>query len=425
MLSKFLSVSETLFQNTETVLKNQEVSIQGLKTQIGQLSKLISERPRGSLPSNTKPNPREQLNTINVQDEEGFVEPEPEPRQETVVSKGQGEVDQNTNKSVNVEYKPRVPYPNATRKDRSDEKFGELTLRVGDETITLQVLNSGNPSGIEGDRLTHSPKTDSMNKLNTFPNQLKVGDRVLFATADPHIVATAPNEEIPLTVLNIFPFGTVEVSHPKFNTFKNELNTFPNQLKVGDRVLFDAADPHIVATTPNEEIPLTVLNIFPFGTVEVSHPKFGTFKLLRLSSRGKKAAVPASKKRKGASSSVGPTTEIKQVQLADMIRALLTTDPWELFFGIIEPIYLELTMELCSTFHLQTVMTNYDDPCTKFMEENDLDTLNRHIHRSPSRCWNVLVPGGATYNPSRSKTSALPPFLRYLHAILAHTITGR
>ncbi|KAK5836569.1 hypothetical protein PVK06_012361 [Gossypium arboreum] len=150
---------------------------------------------------------------------------------------------------------------------------------------------------------------------------------------------------------------------------------------------------------------------------------------------------------KGASSSSGPTTEIRhpflqfpigpheelfqilwarplivghcidwaaveQVQLADAIRALLTIDPWELFFGIIEPTYLKLTMELCSTFHLQTVMTNYDDPGTvqfrlgklvrqlsilefgtalglyteEFKEENDLDTLNCHIHRSPSRC---------------------------------------
>ncbi|PPR91177.1 hypothetical protein GOBAR_AA29510 [Gossypium barbadense] len=49
--------------------------------------------------------------------------------------------------------------------------------------------------------------------------------------------------------------------------------------------------------------------------------------------------------------------------VADAIRALLTTDPWEIVFGIIEPTHLELTMELCSTFHLQTVMTNYDDPC--------------------------------------------------------------
>ncbi|PPR94383.1 hypothetical protein GOBAR_AA26289 [Gossypium barbadense] len=59
-------------------------------------------------------------------------------------------------------------------------------------------------------------------------------------------------------------------------------------------------------------------------------------------------------------------------------------------------------MELCSTFHLQTVMTNYDDP----------GMVQFHL-------------GEAQFNPSRSKASALPPSLRYLHAILAHMITGR
>ncbi|KAK5833701.1 hypothetical protein PVK06_017555 [Gossypium arboreum] len=145
------------------------------------------------------------------------------------------------------------------------------------------------------------------------------------------------------------------------------------------------------------------------------------------------------------------SSRVKQVQLADAIRALLTTDPWELFFGIIEPAYLELTMELCSTFHLQTVMTNYDDPRTvqfclgglvrqlgvpefstalclymvEFKEENDLHALNRHIHHSPSWCWDALVPRSATYDPSCSKATALPPSLRYLHSILSHTLTGR
>ncbi|PPR83116.1 hypothetical protein GOBAR_AA37597 [Gossypium barbadense] len=96
-------------------------------------------------------------------------------------------------------------------------------------------------------------------------------------------------------------------------------------------------------------------------------------------------------------------------------------------------------------------MTNYDDPGTiifclgrlvrqlsvpkfgtalglytkEFKEENDLEALNRHIHHSPSRCWDALVPGLATYNPSCSKASTLPPSLRYLHAILAHMIIGR
>ncbi|PPR90491.1 hypothetical protein GOBAR_AA30193 [Gossypium barbadense] len=69
-------------------------------------------------------------------------------------------------------------------------------------------------------------------------------------------------------------------THDKPELRQNKLNTFPNKLKVGDKVLLDATDPHIVTTKPNEEIPLTVLSILPFGTVEVSHPKFGTFKYL-------------------------------------------------------------------------------------------------------------------------------------------------
>ncbi|PPR92785.1 hypothetical protein GOBAR_AA27887 [Gossypium barbadense] len=137
--------------------------------------------------------------------------------------------------------------------------------------------------------------------------------------------------------------------------------------------------------------------------------------------------------------------------MADAIRALLTTDLWELFFGIIEPIYLELKLELCSTFHLQTIMTRNDDPGTvwfrlgrlirqlsvpefgtalglytkEFREENELHALSHHINLSPSKCWHTLAPSTASDNPSRSKALVLPPSLRYLHAILAHTIIGR
>ncbi|PPS02082.1 hypothetical protein GOBAR_AA18573 [Gossypium barbadense] len=67
---------------------------------------------------------------------------------------------------------------------------------------------------------------------------------------------------------------------------QNEPDTSSNQLKVGDKVLLNAADPHIITTTPIEEIPLTVLSISPLGTVEVSHPKFGTFKGKRFLQHG-------------------------------------------------------------------------------------------------------------------------------------------
>ncbi|PPS08189.1 hypothetical protein GOBAR_AA12457 [Gossypium barbadense] len=206
MLSKFMSVSETHFQNTKTALKNQQASIQGLKNQIGQLSKLISERPQGSLPSNTEPNPREQLNAINIQDEEGVVEPESELRQETVVSRGQG----------------------------------ELTLRVGDETITLQTSNSGNTSEIEGDRLTHSTKIDNMEM------SLKEAHESFSSNSRGPI-----HEDRRLQIEELDEWRTYKRrTHDKPKLCQNELNTFPNQL-----------------------------SIFPFGIVEVSHPKFGTFKV--------------------------------------------------------------------------------------------------------------------------------------------------
>ncbi|PPR95164.1 hypothetical protein GOBAR_AA25505 [Gossypium barbadense] len=145
------------------------------------------------------------------------------------------------------------------------------------------------------------------------------------------------------------------------------------------------------------------------------------------------------------------SARLEQVQMADTIWAPLTIDPWELFFGIIEATYLELTMELCSTFHLQIVMTRYNDPgmvqfslgrlicqlsvpefgaavglyTEEFQEENELHALSRHIHFSPSKCWHTFSPSTASYNPSYSKASFLPLSRRYLHAILAHTITER
>ncbi|PPS08805.1 hypothetical protein GOBAR_AA11833 [Gossypium barbadense] len=178
MLSKFISVSETHFQNTETALKNQQASIQGLETQIGQLSKLISERPQGSLPSNTEPKPREQLNAINVQDKKGFVEPEPEPRQETVASRGQGE--EMSLKEIH-------------------EPFSSNSRGPIHENRRLQIEELD-------EWRTHKPRTHDkpklhQNELNTFANQLNVGDKVSLDVADPHIVTTKPNEEIPLTVL--------------------------------------------------------------------------------------------------------------------------------------------------------------------------------------------------------------------------------
>ena len=74
---------------------------------------------------------------------------------------------------------------------------------------------------------------------------------------------------------------------------------------------------------------------------------------------------------------------------------------------------MELTLEFCTTFTLQTVMAQFDDPGTvqfrlggtvrrlsipqfgtalglytlEFIEENPLDDLNRELHCTPIECW--------------------------------------
>ncbi|PPS03932.1 hypothetical protein GOBAR_AA16730 [Gossypium barbadense] len=177
-------MSETHFQNTETALKNQQASIQGFETQIGQLTKLISGRP---------------------QDEEGLVTPELEPRQETEISKGKGEVDHNEQKPEMSLKEVHEPFSSNSRGPIHEER--RLQIEELDEWRRHKER-------------THDKPKLRQNKLNTFPNQLKVGDKVLLDAADPYIVTVKSNEEIPSTVHSIFPFDTVEVSHFKFGTFK-------------------------------------------------------------------------------------------------------------------------------------------------------------------------------------------------------------
>ncbi|PPS13532.1 hypothetical protein GOBAR_AA07046 [Gossypium barbadense] len=224
MLSKFISISETRFQNTETAFKNQQASIQGLETQIGQLSKLISERPQGSLPSNTEPNPKEHLNAISTQDKEGFIVPEPELMQETVVSKGKSEVSLHfVCETKQSPFKLVILASHRTLKKLSFKKVHEPCSRNDrghiheERRLQIEELDEWQAHKLR----THDKSKLRQNKLDTSPNQLKFGDKVLLDAVDPHIVTTTPNEEIPLTVLSIFPIVTVEVSHPKFGTFKH------------------------------------------------------------------------------------------------------------------------------------------------------------------------------------------------------------
>ncbi|PPS09205.1 hypothetical protein GOBAR_AA11439 [Gossypium barbadense] len=464
---------------------------------------------------------------INVQNEEGFVEPEPEPRQETVVSK-----DAKSNEIF------KGAFANKRKLDEASHvELNEMSLRG-----VHHPFSSNSRGPIHEDRRlqieeldewrTHKPRTRDkpklcQNELNTFPHQLKVGDKVVLDPVDPHIVTVRPDEEIPLTVLSIFPFGTVEVNHPKFGTFKfltanllieilnigfstktrpstraclgpceNKAKDFPNTgydktPRPCDMVVVEPGKTTRACNTPvwknrgcgpyihrrgrskrswtrsfDTTMCTHTLKVYGSGT-NFKRAQIGKTRNTQ-AKIGEHGRVPwpcglksintlhyslfsLSKNPNPSRCHCIDWAAVEQAQLADAIRPLLTTYLWELFFGIIKPTYLELTMELCLTFHLQTVMMNYNDPGTvqfclgglicqlsvpefsaalglyteEFKEKNEIHALTCHIHLSPSKCWHTLALGAASYNPSRSKASVLPPSLRYLHAILAHTITGR
>ncbi|PPS13538.1 hypothetical protein GOBAR_AA07038 [Gossypium barbadense] len=202
----------------------------------------------------------EHFNAISTQDDEGVVEPEPEPRQETVVSKGRDKVDQNTNKPVTIEYKPRVPHPNTTRKDRSNEQ-----LALSQIPNAMKFLK---------ELLVNKKKLDEASHVELNKLSFKEVHEPCSKHDRGHI-----HEKRRLRIEELDEWRAHKSrTHDKPKLCQNKPDTSLHQLKVGDKVLLDVADPHIVTTTLNEEIPLIVLSIFPFGTVEVSHPKFSTFK---------------------------------------------------------------------------------------------------------------------------------------------------
>ncbi|PPS03494.1 hypothetical protein GOBAR_AA17168 [Gossypium barbadense] len=64
------------------------------------------------------------------------------------------------------------------------------------------------------------------------------------------------------------------------NRNRAKTSSIPHQINLRlETKYLDAVDPRIATSEPNEELPLTVLSIFPYGTIEVIHPKFGTFKV--------------------------------------------------------------------------------------------------------------------------------------------------
>ncbi|PPR99094.1 hypothetical protein GOBAR_AA21568 [Gossypium barbadense] len=300
------------------------------------------------------------------------------------MNKGREEVNYNDPKQVSTNHEPRVPYPKEMTKDRIEEQFSN----AGDDTVTLQARDSVKTYKTQDKAMKLVDDKINIQSSLQEPPRTKTMETVHYyqgANKDTH-------EERRLQIEELDEWRAHKPRiHDKPKLLQNKPDTYSNQFKVGDKVLLDAADPHIVTTIPNEEIPLTVLSIFPFGMVEVSYPKFGTFKGKRhgrveaghdfpktrgainpyghatwpwvnligshgrgngkpranimSSSRGKKATVPSSKRRRGSSSSSVVMTNNDDpgtihFRLGGLVRAMSVQD-----FGVALGLYTDEFME--------------------------------------------------------------------------------
>ncbi|PPS11676.1 hypothetical protein GOBAR_AA08972 [Gossypium barbadense] len=212
----------------------------------------------------------EQLNATVIQDEERLVA---KPRPETVVSKSKNEVGQNDPKLM----------PNAV-------KFLKELLtnkRKLDEASHVQL--NAVCSAILQNKLPNKLKDPGSFTIHCLIGSLHVHNALadLREIVMKNAYESCSNnnkgpiyEERQLQIEELDEWRTQKSRTPnKPKLSQDKLNTSPNQLKVGDKVLLDAVDPRIATPEPNEEIPLTVLSIFPYGIVKVIYPKFGTFKV--------------------------------------------------------------------------------------------------------------------------------------------------
>ncbi|XP_039135745.1 uncharacterized protein LOC120273169 [Dioscorea cayenensis subsp. rotundata] len=113
MEAKFLGVN-TRLDEFGIVLRNVQASIQSLETQVGQLAKANSKWPPGSLPSNSKDNPREHLKAITLRNGKQLEERAKE-----------GPI--TTNEKVTIQedlsLTEKLPYSSRLMQDKEDAKF--------------------------------------------------------------------------------------------------------------------------------------------------------------------------------------------------------------------------------------------------------------------------------------------------------------
>jgi hypothetical protein len=127
MFHQYVQKTDKVFQQIDTNFQNQQASIKKLEIQIGQIAQQLSERPQGSLPGNTMTNPKEQVMTIEVM--------ENDPPRAPVKVKA---------------YVPPLPFPQRLRKKSIEENLHAITTRSGVQVPEITVKQPERKEDWEG-----------------------------------------------------------------------------------------------------------------------------------------------------------------------------------------------------------------------------------------------------------------------------------
>ncbi|XP_022040578.1 uncharacterized protein LOC110943130 [Helianthus annuus] len=126
---------EERFMAQEGEMRSQKASIQTIENQVGQLAKMLSERPQGSLPGNTEPYPRGHVNAVMTRSGKatGPDKSNSPPITDTIQTDASDEVHARRVPASTAQFQepgkdfiPPVPYPSRLEKQKNDEEHGKF-----------------------------------------------------------------------------------------------------------------------------------------------------------------------------------------------------------------------------------------------------------------------------------------------------------
>ncbi|KAL5563299.1 hypothetical protein UlMin_033046 [Ulmus minor] len=127
--TQFMTRTNAFIDDTQANFRNQGASIRNLEHQVGEISKLLTERAQGALPSNTERNPREEAKAITLRSGKELEKSKEASKQvieeDTSVPKDQ-DATTTIEKPLPKPSSNAIPFPQRLRKKNLDKQFSKF-----------------------------------------------------------------------------------------------------------------------------------------------------------------------------------------------------------------------------------------------------------------------------------------------------------